>query len=63
MVKEYRDKTILVAFTVSLDVGVPVLREPQGRIFADPRSCFSFRFEIANVALHSMRKCNSHIPA
>src|SRR3984957_12391511 len=31
---------ILVAFTVSLDVGVPVLGEPQGRIFADPSSCF-----------------------
>jgi hypothetical protein len=54
---------ILVAFTVSLDVGVPVPREPQGRIFADPSSCLSFRFEIANVALHSMRKCNLHVPA
>src|ERR1700733_6798420 len=31
---------ILVALTVSLDVGVPVLGEPQGRIFADPSSCF-----------------------
>jgi hypothetical protein len=54
---------ILVALTVSLDVGVPVFGEPQGRIFADPSSCLSFRFEIANVALHSIRKCNLHVPA
>ena len=47
----------------ALDVCAPVRREPQGRIFADPRSCFGFRFEIANVVLHSMRKCNLHTPA
>jgi hypothetical protein len=47
----------------TLDVCALVRREPHGRIFADPRSCLGFRFEIANVTLHSMRKCNSHTPA
>jgi hypothetical protein len=36
--------------------------EPLGRIFFNPRSCFGFRFEKANVALHSVRECNSHAP-
>jgi hypothetical protein len=38
MAKEYR-KTIFSG----AHRGAPVLREPLGRIFADPRSCFSLR--------------------
>jgi hypothetical protein len=47
----------------SLDVCAPVGGKPHGRVFADPRSGFGFRFEIINVALDSMRKCNPHTPA
>ena len=46
-----------------LDVCAHVRREPHGGIFANPRSCFGFCFEIVNVVLHSVRKCNSHTPA
>jgi hypothetical protein len=39
-----------------------VLHEPHGQTFVNPRSCFNFRFEKANVVLHSVGECNLHAP-
>jgi hypothetical protein len=45
-----------------LDIHAATVRAPYGRIFVNPRSCFGFRFEETNVALHSVGECNSNAP-
>jgi hypothetical protein len=46
----------------ALDIHAATVHSPHRRIFVNPRSCFGFRFEKANVALHSVGECNSNAP-
>ena len=40
-----------------------VFFEPRDRLIVDPRPCFGFRYELVDMDLFPVGKCNAHIPS